>query len=89
MYQLYEYFYGNIRPDLLQIMMDMLEYNHYLRPTAEQLLQYPIFNGIRIPQNEVTAPYKLVVNIDQNEMKLDYVDGKSKFTRQQEIDIIK
>ena len=53
------------------------------------MLQYPIFDEIRIPGNEQTAPYKLVINIDQNEMKLDYMEGKSKFTKEQEIDIIK
>lgn len=48
-----------------------------------------MFDDIRIPQNEVTAPYKLVINMDQNEMKLDYEEGKSKFSKEQEIDIIK
>ena len=89
MKQLSSYFEGKIRPELLQIMMDMLEYNHFFRPTAEQLLQYPIFDEIRIPQNEVTAPYKLVINIDQNDLKLDYEDGKSKYSREQEIEILK
>ena len=64
MKQLEDYFRGKIRDDLLQIMMDMLEYNHYFRPTADELLQYPIFDSIRIPENEVTAPYKLVINLD-------------------------
>lgn len=41
-----------------------------------------MFDDIRIPQNEVTAPYKLVINMDQNEMKLDYEEGKSKFSKE-------
>lgn len=89
MKQLEGYFSGKIRKDLLQIMMDMLEYNHYFRPSAEQLLKYPIFDSIRIPQNEVTAPYKLVINVDQNDLKLDYEDGKSKFSKSQEILMMK
>ena len=31
----------------------------------------------------------MVINIDQNELKLDYEQGKTKYSRAQEIDMIK
>jgi len=43
----------------------MLQFNPYLRPTARELLKNPIFDEIRIKDNEISAPHKIVLEIDR------------------------
>ena len=50
----------------------MLEINPYFRPSAQQLLKNPVFDGSRIPKNEVTAPCKEKINIDCKDQAIDY-----------------
>ena len=50
----------------------MLEFNPYLRPTAETLLKHSVFDKIRDPAVEIRAPHKIVLNADFNEFKYDY-----------------
>ena len=60
----------------------MLEFNHFLRPSAETLLNHRVFDKIRDPSVEIKAPYKIIINADFNEFKFDYemeclnVEGK-------------
>ena len=42
----------------------MLEFNPYFRPTAKQLLKYPIFDKIRDPHIEKAAPFKIKIKFD-------------------------
>ena len=35
-----------------------------MRPTAKELLKHPIFDKIRIPENEVHASHKIILAID-------------------------
>jgi len=55
--------------ELLDILEQMLEFNHYYRPTARELISNPIFEKIRIESIEEPAPHKIVIDIDKNEYK--------------------
>ena len=44
----------------------MLQFNPYFRPTASELLKNPIFDGIRIKDNETKAPFKIAMNLKVN-----------------------
>ena len=50
----------------------MLEFNPYLRPSAETLLNHNVFKKIRDPNVEIKAPYKILLHADFNELKYDY-----------------
>ena len=50
----------------------MLEYNPYYRPTAKQLLKSKLFDDIRVPDMQVIAPFKIVINVDRNEWQQTY-----------------
>ena len=55
----------------------MLEFNPYFRPTAKELLKHRVFDNLRSGQ-EVSAPKKIVIDIDVNEFKQPYGDESSK-----------
>ena len=42
-------------PDLVKLMIDMLEYNPFFRPSAKECLQNPAFDEIRVPMLERDA----------------------------------
>lgn len=50
----------------------MLEINPYFRPTAKECLQNKIFDKIRVAGLEVSAPFKINIDVDRNEHKFDY-----------------
>ena len=50
----------------------MLEFNPYFRPTAKECLQSKVFDAIRVPGLEASAPFKINIDIDRNENKFDY-----------------
>ena len=51
-------------PELVDVMSQMLELNPYFRPTAKQLLRNPIFDPVRVSENELIAQYKIRIKID-------------------------
>ena len=54
----------------------MLEFNHYFRPSAKQLLKNKIFDSIRDLSFEIAPLHKIKLNIDTDEkLKVDY-DGE-------------
>lgn len=55
----------------------MLEFNHYYRPTARELLKAAIFDNIRIPSIEEPSPHKILIDIDKNEFKQDYDNSQN------------
>ena len=57
----------NVNPELMSIMMQMLEINPYFRPTARQLLKNKIFDSVRIKENEVCANHQILINADKFE----------------------
>lgn len=54
----------------------MLEYNHYYRPTAKQLLKNKFFDDIRVPELQGIAPFKIVINIDKNDWQQTYTKNE-------------
>ena len=42
-----------------------------MRPSAKELLKNPIFDEIRIKENEICADYKINIDIDKDD-PLDY-----------------
>ena len=48
--------------------------NPYFRPTADELLKNKIFDEIRIPESEKKSPFKIHLEFDVNEYKMQY-DG--------------
>ena len=53
--------------DLIDILSKMLEFNPFFRPTARELLQHPVFNKLYDPRHDIQAPYKIYIDIDENE----------------------
>ena len=47
----------------------MLEINPYFRPSAKQLLKNPIFDQVRVSENEAIAQYKIKMKFDINDDK--------------------
>jgi hypothetical protein len=54
----------------------LLEFNPYFRPTARELLKHSLFDDIRIKENEVSADYKIIIEID-NKYPQNYQYGHS------------
>ena len=54
-------------PELVKLVMQMLEINPYYRPTAQQLLENKVFDSIRMPLIEcIETKYKYKVVVDSN-----------------------
>lgn len=52
----------------------MLHFNPHFRPSAKELLQNSIFDGIRHKINEADADYGIILSIDLGEQQADYND---------------
>ena len=50
----------------------MLELNPYFRPSARQLIKNPIFDSIRVTQNEKTSPHTVKLSVDSKSQGIDY-----------------
>ena len=44
---------------LVDILMWLLKLNPYFRCSSSELIKHPIFDKIRVPSMEKTAPYKI------------------------------
>jgi hypothetical protein len=51
----------------------MLQFNPYFRPTAKELLKHKVFDSIRTDV-EISAPNKILIDIDMNELTQTYGD---------------
>ena len=74
-------------PELIHILESMLQFNPVLRPTAKELLKNPIFDKMRVSENELSSPHKIVIDIDQNHFKQQYDDEKT-YTDKEKKDFI-
>ena len=54
------------REDLVEILEELLQLNPYMRPTAKELLKHPIFDSVRIKENEIHTDYKINIEMDRN-----------------------
>ena len=57
--------YPNFDPELVKILVQMLEFNPFFRPSAKQLLKSKLFDDFRIKKNEVGAPAKIYLTVDK------------------------
>lgn len=63
-------------PLLLDILQWLLRLNPYFRCSASELLKNPIFDKVRNPILEKSAPFKIKLSIDKDEA-FDYENGNS------------
>lgn len=59
-------------PELVELLKQMLEINPYFRPSAKQLLKHKIFDNVRQENDKKSAPFKVKINIDENENAINY-----------------
>lgn len=52
-------------PEILDILQSMLEFNPNFRGTAAELLKSKVFDKIRKPEMEVSAPFQIKLAIDE------------------------
>ena len=77
-----------ISPALTFLLERQLEFNPYFRCSASESLQNPFFDDIKVEQLEMSAPYKLKLDIDDVD-SFNYTTCKSdKFNKQAYIKMI-
>lgn len=64
-------------PMIIELLNEMLQFNPYMRPTAKECLQCQLFDSIRVQGLESTAPFKINIDVDRNELKFDYEESSS------------
>ena len=71
---------------LVEILESMTEFNPYFRPSAKDLLKNKIFDDIRLKSFEEEAPYRIMIDIDQNELlKPNYEDDEQNLYSAEEL----
>ena len=73
---------------MITLLADMLSYNPQFRPTAKECLKNPIFDEIRVPGLEKSAPYKINIDVDRNEYQFDYDNLTNSNTQKSEKEVI-
>lgn len=76
----------------MNLLKEMLEFNPFFRPTAKECLQNKIFDSIRVAGLEVSAPFKINIDVDRNEHQCDYENfeqQQSEKDTKKEIDMFK
>ena len=77
-----------ISPALTFLLERQLEFNPYFRCSASESLQSPFFADIKVDQLEMSAPYKLKLDIDDVD-SFNYITCKSdKFNKQAYIKMV-
>ena len=72
----------DIPEDMIKILESMLQFNPYMRHSASECLQSPLFEGIKISEHEIAAPSKIQLDVDKDDA-FDYKNACSeKFTKQ-------
>ena len=59
---------------LVTMLEEMLDLNHFFRPTTKQLLKNKIFNDIRNIDCEHGSDFRVIIDIDENECRQSYAD---------------
>lgn len=55
----------------------MLQTNPYFRPLPKEMLKHKIFDAVRIPQNEKSAPYIISIDVDSTHPIKNYKNMNS------------
>lgn len=78
----------DIPEDMIKILESMLQFNPYMRHSASECLQSPLFEGIKISEHEIAAPSKILLEVDKDDA-FDYKNACSdKFTKKNYLQII-
>ena len=64
--------FSKSNPLMTQLVVDMLNFNPFFRPTAKECLQNKLFDKIRVQGLEASAPFKINIDVDRNEFKYNY-----------------
>ena len=64
-------------PQMIDLLMQMLELNPYFRPSAKRLMKHKVFDSVRneLDQKDVYSPYRLKLRLDEKEDKINYKDS--------------
>ncbi len=61
---------------MVKLLMDILQLNPFYRCSAAEAIKLPIFDEVRETHLEKSAPYKIKLDIDQDDA-FDYIEGQS------------
>ena len=65
----------NCSPGLQELLLSMLELNPYFRSSIKECLNFEIFDAIRVRDLEEDAPWKIHLDVDQEDaFNYDNVD---------------
>ena len=71
----------DVPAEMVKILESMLQFNPYMRHSANECLQSKLFQGIKISDQEITAPSKILLEVDKDDA-FDYRNACSnKFTK--------
>jgi len=74
--------FGKTNKNMVKLLCDILQLNPFYRCSAAEAIKLPLFDEVREPHLEKSAPYKIKLEIDQDEA-FDYIEGQSlKFNMQ-------
>lgn len=66
----------DVPKEMVQILENMLQFNPYMRHSANECLQSPLFAGIKISEQEIAAPSKILLEVDKDDA-FDYSNASS------------
>ena len=79
----------DIPKEMVQILENMLQFNPYMRHSANECLQNPLFNGIKRPEEDIIAANKILLEVDKDD-SYDYTNACSyNFTKLDYLNIIR
>lgn len=68
--------FGNNSKDLLNILNWTIQFNPYFRNSASECIKTKLFDEVRNKKREISAPYKITLDIDRDDA-FDYTNGVS------------
>ena len=79
----------DVPSEMVKILESMLQFSPYMRHSANECLQSPLFAGIKISEQEIAAPSKILLEVDKDDA-FDYRNACSaKFTKMDYLSIIR
>mmetsp|Transcript_32081 Transcript_32081/g.49055 ORF Transcript_32081/g.49055 Transcript_32081/m.49055 type:complete len:85 (+) Transcript_32081:1206-1460(+) len=61
---------------MVKLLVEILHLNPFYRCSAAETIKLSIFDEVREPHLEKSAPYKIKLDIDQDDA-FDYIEGQS------------